>query len=80
MIPPPTQAQLLDPTVTLRSQLPTDGEVRDAIRRVSKELDEQVQKEVVLGWQATGEFDFTLFRDSQGGTGMRGFLVIQRPD
>lgn len=61
--------------------LPSDYEMRNAIARATRELDDMVlaREAGSSGWQVT-EFDYVPVVTPEGGVVLRASVVIERPD
>jgi len=82
IMPPPTQAAITAAALggsELRAYMPTQSEVRDAMLRVIRELEDMRVARGYSDW-ATGGFDINLQNNSDGSCSLRGNLVIERAD
>lgn len=62
----------------LTAYQPTDSEVRDAIGRVTRDLEEMRLARTDGSWTATEEFGFNINVTHEGEVVLRGSLVIER--
>lgn len=64
----------------LKAYQPTESEVRDAMGRVSRDLEEMRLARTDGSWNATDVFEFAVNVTHEGEVALRGTLVIERAD